>query len=66
MPGRCRAVVGRAGAAASRDVTVLAPVLTPEGWQLLNSLVGYRESEALAMSTRLRAEGHAPELVWPC
>jgi hypothetical protein len=49
--------------AASRDVTVLAPVLTPEGWQLLNSLVGYRESEALAMSTRLRAEGHAPELV---
>ncbi|HRO94210.1 SAM-dependent methyltransferase [Citricoccus sp.] len=47
----------------SRDVTVLAPVLTPEGWQLLNSLEGYRESEALAMSTRLRAAGHAPELV---
>ncbi len=49
--------------AASRDTTVLAPVLTPEGWQLLNSLQGYRESEALALSTRLRAEGHAPELV---
>ncbi|NUL46927.1 SAM-dependent methyltransferase [Cellulosimicrobium funkei] len=48
---------------------MLAPVLTPEGWQLLNALSaaegyeGYRESEALALSTRLRAEGHAPELV---
>ncbi|WP_115933310.1 class I SAM-dependent methyltransferase [Citricoccus muralis] len=39
------------------------PVLTPEGWALLNSLEGYRESEALALSTRLRGEGHAPELV---
>lgn len=39
------------------------PVLTPEGWSLLNSLEGYRESEALALSTRLRSEGHAPELV---
>ncbi|NUL46151.1 SAM-dependent methyltransferase [Cellulosimicrobium funkei] len=39
------------------------PVLTPEGWSLLNSLEGYRESEALALSTRLRGEGHAPELV---
>ncbi|MFB9071351.1 SAM-dependent methyltransferase [Citricoccus parietis] len=39
------------------------PVLTPEGWALLNSLEGYRDSEALALSTRLRGEGHAPELV---
>lgn len=39
------------------------PVLTPEGWSLLNSLEGYRESEALTLSTRLRGEGHAPELV---
>ncbi|MFC4428318.1 class I SAM-dependent methyltransferase [Citricoccus alkalitolerans] len=39
------------------------PVLTPEGWSLLNSLEGYRESEALALSTRLRSEGHTPELV---
>ncbi|MFC4372110.1 THUMP-like domain-containing protein [Citricoccus nitrophenolicus] len=41
-------------------------MLTPEGWALLNSLSAsepYRESEALAWSTRLRAEGHAPELV---
>ncbi|MEO9247832.1 SAM-dependent methyltransferase [Citricoccus nitrophenolicus] len=53
-------------AASTQDDTVLAPVLTPEGWQLLNTLSaaeGYRESEALALSTRLRAEGHAPELV---
>ncbi|GAA1672151.1 50S ribosomal protein L11 methyltransferase [Citricoccus zhacaiensis] len=42
---------------------MLMPVLTPEGWSLLNSLDGYRESEALALSTRLRGEGHAPELV---
>lgn len=42
---------------------MLAPVLTPEGWRLLNSLEGYRESEALALSTRLRGEGHAPEVV---
>ncbi|MFC7400864.1 SAM-dependent methyltransferase [Citricoccus sp. GCM10030269] len=41
----------------------MAPVLTPEGWRLLNSLEGYRESEALTLSTRLRAEGHSPELV---
>ncbi|WP_313823805.1 THUMP-like domain-containing protein [Citricoccus sp.] len=39
------------------------PVLTPEGWSLLNSLQGYRESEALALSSRLRGEGNAPELV---
>ena len=41
----------------------LAPLLTPEGWALLNSLGPYREEEALALGSRLRKEGHSPELV---
>jgi hypothetical protein len=41
----------------------LAPLLTPEGWALLNALGPYREDEALALSSRLRKEGHSPELV---
>ena len=41
----------------------LAPLLTPEGWALLNSLGPYREDDALALSSRLRKEGHSPELV---
>lgn len=56
-------------ASSAPDDTVLAPVLTPEGWELLTAVgaevgpAGYRESEALALSSRLRAAGHAPELV---
>ena len=41
----------------------LAPLLTTEGWALLNSLGPYREEDALAISARLRKAGHAPELV---
>ncbi|MDQ0258563.1 hypothetical protein J2W20_000438 [Sinomonas atrocyanea] len=41
----------------------LAPLLTPEGWALLNSLGPYREEDALAISGRLRKAGHSPELV---
>ncbi|WP_077489931.1 class I SAM-dependent methyltransferase [Sinomonas mesophila] len=41
----------------------LAPLLTPEGWALLNSLGPYREEDALALGSRLRKEGHSPELV---
>ncbi|MDQ4501940.1 SAM-dependent methyltransferase [Sinomonas sp. ASV322] len=41
----------------------LAPLLTSEGWDLLNSLGPYREDDALAISARLRKAGHAPDLV---
>lgn len=41
----------------------LAPLLTPEGWALVNSLGPYREEDALALSTRMRKAGHSPELV---
>ncbi|GAB4099985.1 class I SAM-dependent methyltransferase [Sinomonas halotolerans] len=41
----------------------LAQLLTPEGWALLNAVGPYREEDALALSTRLRKEGHSPELV---
>ena len=50
----------------SLDPTDLGPVLAPEGWALLNRLSAegsYREADALALSTRLRKDGHAPELV---
>ena len=43
--------------------TSLAHVLTPEGWQLLNSLPPYLESESLKLNTDLRKAGHSPELV---
>lgn len=41
----------------------LAPLLTSEGWALLNSLGPYREEDALAITARLRRAGHAPGLV---
>ena len=50
----------------SLDPTDLGPVLAPEGWALLNRLSAegsYREADALSLSTRLRKDGHAPELV---
>ncbi|CEA08827.1 Methyltransferase domain protein [Arthrobacter saudimassiliensis] len=43
--------------------TSLAHVLTPEGWELLNSLGPYLESESLKLNTDLRRAGHSPELV---
>lgn len=45
------------------DPREIAPLLTREGMALLDSLGPYDEAEALRTVTRLRAEGHAPELV---
>lgn len=41
----------------------LAPVLTPQGWALLDSLPPYREAEALRLGSQLREQGHPPETV---
>lgn len=41
----------------------ISPVLTPEGWGLLNSLGPYREEESLRLNTELRKAGYSPELV---
>jgi hypothetical protein len=41
----------------------LAPILTPEGWELLNSLGPYSEAGSLQLSEQLRRAGHAPEVV---
>lgn len=38
-------------------------LLTPEGWQLLESLPPYDEQTALQLGERLRVEGHDPALV---
>ena len=43
--------------------TSLAHVLTPGGWELLNSLGPYLESESMKLNTDLRKAGHPPELV---
>lgn len=43
--------------------TPLAQLLTPEGMHLVDSLGPYREDQVLSISTRLRAEGFAPEVV---
>lgn len=41
----------------------LAALLTRDGWSLLEALPPYDRVQALAVGERLRAEGHAPELV---
>ena len=41
----------------------IAPLLTPEGWELLASLGPYREDEAFRLNASLRKAGHSPELV---
>lgn len=41
----------------------LGPLTTPEGQALLAALPPYEESQVLAVTARLRAEGHPPELV---
>ena len=38
-------------------------VLTPEGWELLNSLPSYDPAEAFSLNERLRREGHPAERV---
>ena len=45
------------------DPREIAPLLSAEGMTLLDALGPYDESEALSTATRLRAEGHSPELV---
>lgn len=42
---------------------LLAPVLTPEGWELLNSLGPYSEADSLRLNEQLRAAGHSPDVV---
>lgn len=41
----------------------IAPILTPEGWELLASLGPYREDEAFRLTASLRKAGHSHELV---
>src|SRR5690554_5004239 len=41
----------------------LAPVLTPQGWELVNSLPPYEEEGAFALNIALREAGHPPERV---
>lgn len=41
----------------------LSQLLTPEGMALLDSLPEYSEEGSLALSQRLRGEGHCPELI---
>ncbi len=41
----------------------IAPLLNPEGWELLASLGPYSEDEALRLNASLRKAGHSPELV---
>ncbi|PFG42263.1 hypothetical protein ATJ88_0920 [Isoptericola jiangsuensis] len=44
------------------DSSSLAKLLSPEGWALVNALPPYDESRAMALATRLRAEGVDPDL----
>ena len=53
----------RAADAESAVARALEPVLSSEGWALLNSLPPYREQDSLSQGARLREAGHAPELV---
>ncbi|GIG30031.1 class I SAM-dependent methyltransferase [Cellulomonas marina] len=45
------------------DADGLAQLLSPEGWALLQALPPYDEDRAMALSTRLRADGLDPALV---
>ncbi|WP_411373863.1 THUMP-like domain-containing protein [Arthrobacter sp. MPF02] len=41
----------------------IAPLLTPEGWDLLASLGPYREDASFELNAALRKAGHSPDLV---
>ncbi|MCZ2404086.1 SAM-dependent methyltransferase [Paenarthrobacter sp. Z7-10] len=41
----------------------IAPLLTSDGWELLNSLGPYDERDAFKVNDTLRRAGHSPELV---
>lgn len=45
------------------DPETVASLITPRAWSLLQSLPEYDEGTALALGTRLRAEGYEPALV---
>ncbi|MFC8600131.1 SAM-dependent methyltransferase [Isoptericola sp. NPDC057191] len=44
------------------DAASVSKLLSPDGWALLNSLPPYDEKQAMALATRLRAEGVDPDL----
>ncbi|MFI2103774.1 SAM-dependent methyltransferase [Isoptericola sp. NPDC019693] len=44
------------------DAASLSKLLSPDGWALVNSLPPYDEKQAMALATRLRAEGVDPDL----
>ena len=48
---------------AAPDAAALAPLLTPQGWQLLSSLPPYDPDSALRLGEELREAGHSPQLV---
>src|SRR5687767_7907039 len=41
----------------------IAPLLTPEGWELLASLGPYQEDKSFELNSALRKAGHSPALV---
>ncbi|GAA3284121.1 THUMP-like domain-containing protein [Nesterenkonia halobia] len=45
------------------ETSPLAPVLTPDGWELLNSLPVYDDAASMTLNQRLRDAGHDAELV---
>jgi SAM-dependent methyltransferase len=45
------------------DIATAQQLASPEGWALLQSLPPYVADEALGLHSRLRAAGHAPDLV---
>lgn len=47
----------------SMSAETIAPLLTPEGWDLLNSLPPYDAATAMALGATLREQGHSAELV---
>lgn len=59
LPGASRAL----GWSAMTETSPLAPVLTPEGWELLNSLPAYDDGASFTLNRRLRDAGHDAELV---
>ncbi|MGF0115844.1 THUMP-like domain-containing protein [Promicromonospora sp. Marseille-Q5078] len=44
------------------DAASVSKLLSPDGWALLNSLPPYDEKQAMALASRLRAEGVDPDL----
>ncbi|WP_067778850.1 class I SAM-dependent methyltransferase [Actinomyces vulturis] len=45
------------------DITSFAPLLTSQGWHFLQSLPPYGSEDPLTLATRLRANGHCPDLI---